>query len=422
MPLRLDATWRMCFTAQSMARRSDSQLIVRSRRSTLASEDGAQSLVSELRSQITQGKLRPGDRVLPLRDLARQYGISFLTARAAISRLEEHNWVYRKDRSGTFVSDQPGKPVAAPHGTGSRNAPHPNDARHGSRCVGLMMNQTGHVVGEMASRLIAGVNAASLETATAAIEAPQRVEDIAHVIASWRANPPRAVVLQWSDVPGLDEELHRALSGRCRLIAAMRHAPEKLSGWHCVRADYTRAMMLASDLLCSEGHRRLGLMIHARRATSRAQSLVRKRESGQVGTIQALGQALRQRGLKNALSIFYDRSNHHGSFDPSSPQDIASVVRWLRRPDRPTAVVAQDSRIVLLIQAARQLGLRIPEDIRLLGIGNTPWAGAFGFQSIRLREDTIAQEVLNLIRLDSDPAQEAARQVLVPPELPGSAS
>lgn len=396
----------MCFTVPRMARRSDSLLIDRSRRPSLASGDGAQSLVSELRGQITQGKLRPGDRVLPLRDLALQYGISFLTARAAISRLEEHNWVYRKDRSGTFVSDQPGKPIDSKRASDGRTASRRTDARRASRCVGLMMNQTGHVVGEMASRLIAGVNAVSLETATAAIEAPQRVEDIAHVIESWRVSPPRAVVLQWTDVPGLDEALHRALSGRSRLIAAMRHAPDNLSGWHCVRTDYTRVMTLASDLLCSEGHRRLGLMIHARSPTHRSPGLVRKRDSGHVGMIQALGQALRQRGLKNALSIFYDRSNQHGAFDPSNSQDIASVVRWLRKPGRPTAVVAQDSRLVLLIHAARQMGLRIPEDIRLLGIGNTPWSGAFGFQSIRLREDKIAQEVLDLIRLEGDPAQD----------------
>ncbi|MEX2542938.1 MAG: GntR family transcriptional regulator [Trueperaceae bacterium] len=54
--------------------------------------------------QIERGEMPPGSRIPAERKLADQYGISRMTARAAVEHLAQRGIVERKDRSGTYVA------------------------------------------------------------------------------------------------------------------------------------------------------------------------------------------------------------------------------------------------------------------------------------------------------------------------------
>ena len=58
----------------------------------------------ELSDLIRKGDLPPGSRVSSERELAGEYGISRMTARAALSLLEQRGVIERKGRSGAFVA------------------------------------------------------------------------------------------------------------------------------------------------------------------------------------------------------------------------------------------------------------------------------------------------------------------------------
>jgi GntR family transcriptional regulator len=58
----------------------------------------------ELAGLIRGGDLLPGVRVPSERELAGEYGISRMTARAALNLLEQRGLIERRDRSGTFVA------------------------------------------------------------------------------------------------------------------------------------------------------------------------------------------------------------------------------------------------------------------------------------------------------------------------------
>ncbi|HSK99583.1 MAG TPA: GntR family transcriptional regulator [Rubrobacteraceae bacterium] len=58
----------------------------------------------ELAGLIRGGDLLPGSRVPSERELAGEYGISRMTARAALNLLEQRGLIERRDRSGTFVA------------------------------------------------------------------------------------------------------------------------------------------------------------------------------------------------------------------------------------------------------------------------------------------------------------------------------
>lgn len=58
-----------------------------------------------LRGDIAE--LRPGDRLPSEAELCKRFGVSRMTARGAVQRLEEQGLVYRVRGAGTFVADTP---------------------------------------------------------------------------------------------------------------------------------------------------------------------------------------------------------------------------------------------------------------------------------------------------------------------------
>ncbi len=58
----------------------------------------------ELAGRIEQGELRPGDRMPTERDLGAAMGVSRMTVRAALGRLEQRGLIVRRQGSGTYVA------------------------------------------------------------------------------------------------------------------------------------------------------------------------------------------------------------------------------------------------------------------------------------------------------------------------------
>ncbi|MER7165390.1 LacI family DNA-binding transcriptional regulator [Micromonospora sp. NPDC000207] len=91
-------------------------------------------------------------------------------------------------------------------------------------------------------------------------------------------------------------------------------------------------------------------------------------------------------------SFYVDAGYHHG-------------MELLSRPDRPTAIFAgSDLQAMGVLRAARQLGLRVPEDLSVIGYDNLPFAAWIGpalttvNQPLRDMAGTAAQMLLDLAR------------------------
>ena len=70
-----------------------------------------EEVVSRLREMIHQGDLRPGDRLPPERDLAKQLGVSRPTLRAGIRSLAAVGVLKSKQGAGTFVVEADASPA-----------------------------------------------------------------------------------------------------------------------------------------------------------------------------------------------------------------------------------------------------------------------------------------------------------------------
>jgi DNA-binding transcriptional MocR family regulator len=71
-------------------------------------------LAAGFRELIVSGKLSPGERLPPARELARDLGITPITATHAYQHLKQQGLVDSKVGSGTFVCARPGTPPPAP--------------------------------------------------------------------------------------------------------------------------------------------------------------------------------------------------------------------------------------------------------------------------------------------------------------------
>src|SRR5437016_9267116 len=74
------------------------QTVVPARRGTTSAE-----VVIQLRGMLHRGELRPGDRLPPERDLAKQLGVSRPTLRAGIRSLATIGVLQSRQGAGTFV-------------------------------------------------------------------------------------------------------------------------------------------------------------------------------------------------------------------------------------------------------------------------------------------------------------------------------
>jgi GntR family transcriptional regulator len=63
-----------------------------------------QKIQNAIQRRIESGKLKPGDAVESERELARLHQVSLMTARHALSVLEQEGVVQRRRGAGTFVA------------------------------------------------------------------------------------------------------------------------------------------------------------------------------------------------------------------------------------------------------------------------------------------------------------------------------
>lgn len=80
----------------------------------IVAENGAtttEEVVEHLREMIHRGDLRPGDRLLPERDLAKQLGVSRPTLRAGIRSLATVGILQSRQGAGTFVTEAEESPT-----------------------------------------------------------------------------------------------------------------------------------------------------------------------------------------------------------------------------------------------------------------------------------------------------------------------
>ena len=359
-------------------------------------------LFEHLRLAIESGQLRPGQKIMPIRGLAERFSVSYSVARTAVGRLERMRLVERRRGAGTFVT-----PYA------DRLAPVRAVARDS---VVLMLHTRRHLQDRLAAELAALVQEDGRMPVTLSWRPGSPLDPVVRILGTWRDDPPRAVVVSWES-PGqeLDRTIAEACAGRSRIITTLRPRFEGGPA-HSVGPDQYRAGELAAEQLIRRGHRRIGLVTYRRQTGPRERRTLRKRATPHSESILGAGHALRRAGIHGGLTVHYSERVEESTecwFGPN----LDRLTEWLAAPDRPTAVLGSDFRMVGVVRAARRLGLTIPGDLEVMGTSGSPWSEALGFHAVDPQVERMAEEIVRLIRAGLPERDEPVHHVLVPPRL-----
>lgn len=334
--------------------------------------------VAEILTQrILNGDYPSGSSLPAEADLCAEFGIARGTVRQALSKLENEGFVRREQGRGTFVTWGQG------HG--------------GNR---LTSNQIGLVVpyvrDSFVSTILLGAERAATEhdlsmTFKHAANDPDRQDEVLQELAEQRL---AGIVLY--PVNSMRSERVRQLLGMgFPVVLIDRYLPG--TGADYVMSDHFYGALRATQHLLELGHRRIGLVSWRDPAIS-----LEHRAAG-------YRQALTEMGLPYDPDLVCVVEGY-----PSI--DLGPLCHFLDRRTGVSAVFAVNDQIALAVyKAARQLGIRIPEDLALVGFDNLDFTMHLDVPLTTVEQPAFElgqQAVRALIQRIENPATEPQRIIL----------
>lgn len=326
-----------------------------------------------LKTRILSGELKPNDRIPSANIMAERLKITRVTVDKALGELEQENLVRRVQGKGTFVN----------------NAQTPLSSKE---VVGLVFSTTGHLFQPFSASIIDGLT--SHDYFCLPLNFDSMRKDLRVKLVSLLKKQPAKLIID-----GLCSFPFTELKGyNGDIFFVIRHETENDSiPATRVLSDFHEGGRLAADHLLSLGFRKL--FFHTGVGTLPPEVKTPRLPEG-------LLQAFRERGLppENLVTVTDSENN--------SAEALDSILATERKP---LAFFAEgDFRARNVYTAASRIGLRIPDDVMVIGYYNTPWCDMLDpkLSSISIREKEIAR-----ITVDKIVSNGKKERIMVKPEL-----
>lgn len=353
-----------------------------------------EQVAAMIERELDAGTWRSGQRIPTVRALAEQFGVSSGAAHAAIRHLQSIGRLQARQGSGTYVVDTRTTAV--------------------NPAVYLVMFGNQSAFGQVIRTLTPLLQQQDLALMPVVLD-PKDDAGIARLVAQWRRQPPRGVIVK-GRTPRLINLMDRADLDRTRLVTiCMMPDP---TPWHNVRPDEEKAYQLAASNLFARGYRRIGLI-----STSKVPN------DGMVGKALGVDRAI-EADCAEAKRLSYTRRVNVADLGydppPAEDPDLDRLAQWLAGDDGPDAIIEHVERMAVVRLAARRAGRTFGKDLGIVGVGE-PAPGQQGeYPCVTENLDEVAQRVVNLIVDDDPDLDRIARHTIVPPttidfDLEGSA-
>ncbi|MDQ2807196.1 MAG: LacI family transcriptional regulator [Chloroflexota bacterium] len=195
-----------------------------------------------------------------------------------------------------------------------------------------------------------------------------------------------------------DELVARLQAARCPIVLV----DAAYSGLSSVTIDHATAAVAAVGHLLELGHCRIALI------------------DRQEDPFTAARPSERQAGYREALAgaglPLYPAYEMVADFSPEA--GLAALHTLLALPQPPTAIfVGSDAQAVGVLQGARQLGYRVPQDLSIVGYNDIELAPYLGLTTVRVPMGAMGQRGVELLLAQLDEPQQAPVQERLPAEL-----
>jgi GntR family transcriptional regulator, arabinose operon transcriptional repressor len=300
-------------------------------------------LISHFRERILDGSLPPGARLPTELELAEKHQISRGTVRQAMSVLVNQGLLERVRGRGTFVRPLPPAATRTPRAT--------------ERRIGLVL---AHSSGsQLDLDILIGVEHAAKSRGyqISFAYAEENIEQLDRDIARLRADLVAGLIIFPVSNATYDQSIWRLSADNIPFVLVDRYFPALDSDY--VAADNVGGGYRATEHLLILGHTRVGFVCSAE--SSLLTTSVRDRWQGYRRALQEYGQP-----YDEALMFEWPAGTNS---DPGASDQL------LLRNGRPSAIFAVNDAVALeLLRAAQRLGLRVPEDLALIGFDDLNFA------------------------------------------------
>jgi DNA-binding LacI/PurR family transcriptional regulator len=297
---------------------------------------------------IHAGEYRPGERMPCGIELAEKYGVSHLTMRRILKQLKVHGFITMRPKKGIYVQGrtQPKHVVVVVEYADDPHAIFP-------RRLQRALVDAGCIINVFDLRLL--------------VSHPE-------VFLNSFAVPQDFLI--FSDAAFIPQELLDRVPPETRKIIYYRCGRKTAANDFQVLADHFDAGYKGMQSLLASGRKKLMLL---------------ETESA---------------FLKNHPSYFYMKGANQMAAEAGvslpkllHPEELNSgKIAWALEPSRFDGILAaQDFYLIPIIEAARIRGVRIPNDLALVGHCNTPWAEQYSLSSTDIQANKIVSKIIDII-------------------------
>jgi len=345
---------------------------------------------------IREHRLNVGDRLISEKSFAQLFEVNHLTVRKALSMLVEEGYVEKRPRSGAYVKQLPAQKA--------------NYAKGTNNLVAVLMDPKGHFFSNLYSSLCKQLEANgfipinfSASTIAETNDASKAMDHIKSV------NCRRLIAVQEAALfsPEVSSQLNLQIDQSpywesVTWVHGDSELPQQIFYSDCLLNDSTANLSMAISHLVEQGHQRIALM------TNEWDQHVPFYNYKTVH-IKDYCSLMTAFGISDWINVL------ETPFNESSI--ISAVEGALSQPNPPTAFVTSiDYRAVCTLKAIQRLGLRVPEDVALVGNINTHWAYEFDLTSVDHNYPLIAELAISSLT-ETKVTKRAKRIIHIPPKL-----
>ncbi len=341
-------------------------------------------VLRHLRQILAEGCFVSGDLLPSENQLSQEHGVSRNTIREAITVLASEGLVRRVQGKGTLVESR--------------------KAASEVRTALLLMRAAGDVYERQSHRLIAGLEEHGIMPMVVNVDGKE--ERLEHQ----RSCLEHAISIGVNGII-VDDPARRLIQDHFGKLppTVMINGAEFIADLPMpqILADYRQGARLATEHLRKLGHDQILCVIH-RNVFLKAGDRIEEAHGLYGEIIRGYVDA---QGMEKARYLFVRR-------EFMAADEVRELQSLLRSRHRPTAIFAtSDYRAKVVIDLARRLGLRVPEELAVVGYYNTPWATLTDppITSVSLQHETIAD--LAIEHLFGHARASLDARLIVPPEL-----
>lgn len=292
------------------------------------------TLAHELLREMSEQQLVPGDRLATENELINKHNISRVTVRQALELLVSQGYISRYRARGTFVKR-------------AVESVEPANALKGSVLLISTNDQKSFREDDLATLTVQRAMEQTLAGCGFAVQIltfGQNSRENRERFTLYQSQPDLKGILTIGPClePHIEEMIHVPLVTSCTFHPG---------NYPWIGQDASQASQVSVAHLIEHGHRRIGMVCGA--------------------WVDIIGFGRFVEGFREAFQahqLEYDRTLLIQACPEESLEDLAAQL--LNRPDRPTAVFCENWLVChAVIAAAKTLGLRVPEDLSIVGYG-----------------------------------------------------